>query len=191
MYAATRSLPTRPRSSTMRALLLLALLLVPLPALAQEGPQITPGKRVRIASSVFEGVGHVSAVDDQALTVLVENQAVPLTVPHASVQRVEVRRQNTTGEGALKGFRWGATFGAGLWVLSLALIDYDLQDPDSPESTSRTEAAVGFPLVYGSIGAVWGALRPGGRWVRASVPARVAVGPVSGGGMAVGMGVSF
>jgi hypothetical protein len=149
----------------MRLLHLLALaasLCLPGILLAQDFPP-GGGRQVRVVSPAFDGVGFVREVRADTLSLLVENVAAPILVPIPSITRLDVRRRNTTGEGVLKGTLWGAGIG-----LSLGLVTAGFSD--RAEGETATGIIVSTALVSTAIGAFWGAIRPGSRWVRVALP---------------------
>jgi hypothetical protein len=148
------------------------LLLIPGSGWAQEAP-VPPGRKVRVSSPAFQGIALVRDIRGDTLALLVENQAAPVLVRIADIERLELRRQNSTGQGAWKGVAWGLGIGTAFGAVNAAFSDRDVE-------VSAAEVVVSTGLVGGAIGAVWGALRPGGRWVRVPLPA-VARGPANGG----------
>ena len=143
-------------------------------AWAQE-PAVGPGKRVRVASTSFDGVGLVTAQDANALTIVVENQAAPISVPWNRVSRLETRRSLSHGEGALEGAKWGVIITAPIALL--VVLAPGGSDPAYEEFPGQI--ALGMITQGAAIGALVGLLRPGGTWERVSLPARMSIAPTA------------
>jgi hypothetical protein len=123
------------------------------------GAAIAPGQRVRIDSPAFRGVAQVSEVRTDTLGLLVATRPGPVLIPIAEIQRLEMRHLNSAAAGAWKGVRWGAAIGAAFGLLNAGF-------SDRAEGVSAGEIVIGSTAIGVGVGAVWGALRPGGRWVR-------------------------
>lgn len=155
------------------ALLVLLCVLATGTVQAQE-PSVLPGKRVRINSAGFDGVGLVTARDENGLTLAVENQSAPVFVPWNSVSRLETRRQLSGGEGALKGAKWGLLITAPLALLVV------LAPGDPMYEEFPGQVALGMVAQGTAIGALVGWLRPGGKREPTTLSNRVSITPAKG-----------
>lgn len=94
--------------------------------IAQEGPQIVPGTRIRVTAPTVASdrlVGTAMSLDVDTLVMKAEDWAAPLTVPIASVTRLDVSRGKVSrGKNALKGAGIGLLVGgAGGYVVEASV----------------------------------------------------------------------
>lgn len=166
--------PIRPTSHPAGArsalwLLLLALLSATGEAIAQEGT-LMPGQRVRLTGSSFRSVGLVTSSGAEGVTLAMDNVPGPVEVPWSRVSRIEVRRALSPGAGALRGARWGGMIGGalGLFVVGTTFTPEEDLSASQFLTTITLEAAV--------VGAVIGAIRPGGAWIPLPSGSKVSLG---------------
>ncbi len=177
----------------MRWLVLLAALLL---ACAPTGPPrfwiepVAPGDRVRVTAwSVVPGrpVGTVVSLGADTCVLEVEGRAEPLTLPLASVTRLEVSRgqESNVGKGALTGGLIGAAFGlfVGLIVGS------------DPEFFGENAFANSVAVLGGAgigVGAIIGSLSTSDRWEEVPLERlHVSIVPQRHGGLSVSAAIIF
>lgn len=141
----------------------------------QEAVAVLPMHEVRVASPSFEGVAAAARSSDAALTLFVPQQRDPLTVPFASMERLEVRRPVSRARGALKGAKWGALAGAAVGVVTYGLSQSLFRDTDTFRDVNWVATGSFFVLGGGAVGAGVGAYYPGGRWEPVPEPIRLRV----------------
>ncbi|MGQ0712845.1 MAG: hypothetical protein ACT4PJ_03830 [Gemmatimonadaceae bacterium] len=152
------------------------------------------GARVRVAFTAPGSphgfhvvVGDLVAVTDSTLSIRPPGSTMHETISTSSVQGFEVRTGRDRGRGA--GF--GALIGLG----SGLIIGYALGDDCGPDEFicfDRDETMLGGGFVGAAIGGLIGlAVGRGDRWAVRSVPGRVSVVPLSGGGVRLGASLRF
>lgn len=171
---------------------LVSILLAPAPAPAEDlawGTSVMVGSKVRLlAPGALQGrlQGIVSEMDEKTLVVLQDNR--PVRVSRGAVTRLEV--STGTHRKTVKGMIIGAAIGAALFATE--------EPSDSCEGavticyTSRAGA-----MAWGAVGgAAWGAgigaLIKKDRWSPVALErVQLTLGPVRGGGVALGVSVAF
>ena len=159
-------------------------------ATADETPPLEAGARVRVVVSSGQGrlTGGLLAVDNERLTLQIENEKTPRVLPRAEVTALAVSAgRRSRGRGALLGAGVGVVVGA---VIGFAGGD----DPNVDEGgLTASENAVEGAGIFGAIGALIGlAIPPGERWKEVPLDrVRVSLLPVRGRGVRVSVVVPF
>jgi hypothetical protein len=159
-------------------------------ATADEEPPLGAGARVRVKMSNAQGslVGGLLALDNERLTLQIENEKAPRVLPRAEVTALAVSGgRRSRGRGALIGAGVGAVVGA---VIGFAGGD----DPDVDEGgMTASQNAVEGAGIFGVMGALIGlAVPPGERWREVPLDrVRVSLLPVRGRGVRVSVAVHF
>jgi len=171
------SQPGDRRQAALRAALLGFALMLPLaPAGAQSGA-LEPGTRVRVEAPrcvPYPVEGTIVSRRGDALRIE-RSRGNAVTVPIATLTRVEVSRGRSRLAGALRGGLWGAAAGLGVGVVSVVASNGCVGDcSDEP---SDREYLLATPAAGALLGAGVGALIGRERWERVPLPARATVGP--------------
>ncbi len=164
--------------------LCVALLLQPGSALAEsEAP--APGTRVRLTAPELSDqqlIGTLTALETDAVSLSLDGQTEPTTVPRTAITKWELSRgkKSNAGKGALWGLLIGAAVGAGLGA---AMPDPDMGGDDA------VFGAVALGVPGAGIGALIGYIHKTERWEEIEQKSlRLAVIPVPGG---VGLSVQW
>jgi len=175
----------------------LASLAVSRPAFGTQSTRLQPGARVRLDAPSQGGrlTGKLLAVESDTLVMEEDGQAagLRLIILTDSISRLEVRRERSlTLEGAGLGLLFGTLVALAAdpnWVdengecTTLPCVAYEV----SPHLDKRL-------AVLGLVGTLAGAIAGAGevkhRWVQVPLQ-RLQVGPTPGGGMALGLRISF
>jgi hypothetical protein len=175
--------PSRP-AARISLLGLAVCLLVSASPLAGQALAVAPGQRVRVTTASFRGVGLVAATGADSLTLILENYPKPVVYPWSGVSRLDVRRPLSKPQGALKGAKWGAIIGSPFMGLVAAAYSQDETRTKEDPSTALF-AIVGIAEAAG-IGAIVGAIHPGGAWDTVRSAPAISLRP-AGGGIEVAM----
>jgi hypothetical protein len=170
-------------------IVLAVLVAAPTQIRAQDPPPIDPGARVRVSTSSAADeriVGTLAALQSEALVVDVEGHSEPVTLPVASVTRLEVStgRKSKTATGAGIGFGIGAAAGT---VLALMFCS-------DPDNACGAGSFLGGSVLLGLPGAGVGALIGSGikveRWETVPLD-RIRVGLTSQPGRPLALSVTL
>lgn len=154
-------------------------------AAAQEA-SVATGSRVRLWTEVNEKgrpagprtMGQIAAWNSDSLILNPVGAGNRRSIPITSVSRMDVSRgQRSMGMGALRGGALGLIIGGATGMV----LGYTSGDDDSFLFNRWQDKAAIFSVMLGTpgtlVGAVVGANRPGERWERVAVPARVSISP--------------
>lgn len=134
------------------------------PAAAQAGLPVAVDQRVRVWTASAEALtGRVVAIAPDTLRLAVEGRD-PVTVPVATVRRVEVSRQSSRGARARKWAIRGAVISGVLGAISLGLQHEQVGENGSSAGKAAALGAFSGGLFGGLIGAGLGAAGGGDRW---------------------------
>jgi hypothetical protein len=154
----------------MRAKLLWILVgcFLPLPLAAQGSAAIEAGARVRVWTSELRGVtGRVERATPETLVLGPDGQAASLSIPVATLVRVDVSRgQQSRKSAAWSKARWGILIGAVPGAILSALQHEQIGEGGSSPGEAAALGAWSGGLFGGLIGAAVGAARPGENWER-------------------------
>jgi hypothetical protein len=152
---------------------------------APAAPPVPVGAQVRVASPVYSGIGTVVRVDQDSLQLVIEGLETPISIPAASVTRLERRRPATAGERARRGAMWGVGILGGLGMLMYATADLREGDPTFTE----------WALLSTGSGALWGGVVglviPQSRWDWVPLGAKVDITPAGREGLALTVAIPF
>ena len=153
----------------MRTSLILTLIvcLLPMPIAAQAIPAIAVGGRIRVRTTdARKMTGRLEAVTSDTLVVQLEDTAAPISMPVASLTRIEISHGLLSrGESAWRRAKWGAVIGAAPGAVSLGLQHEQVGGGSSVAKAAALGAWSGG-LFGGLIGAVVGAAHPSEKWER-------------------------
>ena len=139
--------------------------------------------RVRVTQRATEThsperfTGALVAAGRDSLVIGPDRMAGTLVLPVSAVERLEVSRgRRGVGRSALRGAKYG--FLGGLAVSALFFVAVAVDDGDCGDCfiSAEAAAAIGSVMVTSTatlVGGVVGALSPGERWVRVTVPVRI------------------
>jgi len=171
----------------MRCALLMAAMLAARPLGAQGLQGVSEGEPVRVATLDAGPRLYGVFVRVRNDTLYVRRDGETVGVPTSQVRGIEVRRERTALEGMGHGMTIGAPIGllAG-YGLALGLEGGGWDCIDRCGENRILTAALGAAVGAG-VGMLFGAELPGTRWERITPRPNVAVRPVPGGGVALGL----
>jgi hypothetical protein len=201
-----RTLHLRPLLRALAgALLLLACVIHPL-----NGQQIRSGDRVRIES--LTGTATLLEVTLHSLVVLRNGDRTRLSMPRSSLAEITVcRGRRSSTSGARRAAVPGALVGSLVGIV-VAVVDGETEQVcwsgsdgqwslwGSPqtrrpgcslERTHRPEAIWQLALAGAGAGALFGAVRPGERWEKLTLPGHARVAPSGDGRVLAGLSIGF
>lgn len=178
-----------------RTYLLVLLMFVASATGAQQATSHAPGSRVHLALAHTDtGVGRsgriiegrLVSMDHDSVTITVKGNTRQLSLPLSAVDRLDVAAGRDRGKGAVI----GATIGGGLAAgIGLATIHCSNEHPCIVGSKGS------WVGMFGMVGTIAGGvtgLRIGtAKWDHVVVPMKVAITPLRGGGVGVGLAMRF
>jgi hypothetical protein len=170
--------------------LIVAALALPLSeATAQHSAVISPGERVRLRTADSESlVGRVVHVRNDTLLLSPDTRSDRDAIPLRSITRIDVRQRATRTQGAWRWAKRGFVVGA---VVGAVGCSVDVETCRESPEMSEVEIILGSALFLGGgvavLGAVGGALFPGGYWERVPIPEHARIAPHRGGGLLVSL----
>jgi hypothetical protein len=170
------------------------------PLAAQAIPVLEPGTGVRIDAPEVQRrrmEGTVHAMDTTRLVLLIAgNAARPITIPLASLARLDVGTTRTRARAAARGVRFGGMIGAGigLGVALVVIVAPDMAPPPplgyfdmhgdyySPSGGEILAIlTIGGAITGAAVGGLQGLARPGWEWQNRWRTAQLSVGPAGNG----------
>lgn len=116
--------------------------------------EVQPGARVRVvAPGIVAGryVGTVLSRSADTITVG-SSSSLPIALPTSRIESLEISRGKSRADGAIRGIKWGAPFGALLGLAFIAAINDDCY-----ECGFGSDNKAGFVALETVGGAMWGA----------------------------------